>query len=165
MVNIEWLNATVHHQFVNKTHEVYGTHITFTPQSRSFEGSLKPRKEEKQRYGFCGINTTLANTIEAIQNAPSAQPKVGRTKVIAIIEKAKTELCTQLDSELKIPKKDIGTAAVTTSNTYKNSHKANLQEVLKQQFKAFSYSIRKALANKRELYALPPLADDQPNMQ
>ena len=72
-VNIECLNATFYHQFVNQTHKIHSTHITFTPHPRSLEGSLKPSKEEKERHGFCDINTALANTIEAIQNAPSAQ--------------------------------------------------------------------------------------------
>ena len=61
-VNIECLNPKVYHHFINKTHKIFNTHITFTPHPKS----LKPTQEEEESFGFCGINSTLVYTLEAI---------------------------------------------------------------------------------------------------
>ena len=34
-VNIECLNATVYHQFVNKTHKIHNSHVAFTPTQKA----------------------------------------------------------------------------------------------------------------------------------
>ena len=45
-VNIECLNPTVYHQFVNKTHRIHNSHVTFTPHPKSLEGTLPPSDEQ-----------------------------------------------------------------------------------------------------------------------
>ena len=72
-VNIECLNATVYHQFVNKTHKIHNSHVAFTPHPKSLEGSLPPTEDQQKQFGFCDINSALVNTLEAIQNAPGNQ--------------------------------------------------------------------------------------------
>lgn len=72
-VNIECLNATVYHQFVNKTYKIHNSHVTFTPHPKSLEGTLPPTEEQQKQFGFCNINSALVNTLEAIQNASSSQ--------------------------------------------------------------------------------------------
>ena len=72
-VNIECLNPTVYHQYVNKTHKIHNSHVTFTPHPKSLEGTLPPTEEQQKQYGFCNINSALVNTLEAIQNASSSQ--------------------------------------------------------------------------------------------
>lgn len=46
--------------------DIQHTHITFTPHPKSLKGSSKPTQEEKESFGFCDINSTLVNTLEAI---------------------------------------------------------------------------------------------------
>jgi hypothetical protein len=65
-------------QLHTKNHdELKDNSITFTPRPKSLEGSSK-EKEEKGRLGFCNINSTLVNTLEAIWNAPTAQDCLGK---------------------------------------------------------------------------------------
>jgi ribosomal protein S18 len=95
-VNIEYLNPTVYHQFVNKTHKIHNSHVTFTPHN--LEGTLLPSKEQQKQFGFCDINSALVNTIEAIQNAPSNHKKKAR---VEDFNELKIELKTELKRELK----------------------------------------------------------------
>ena len=81
-VNIECLNPTVYRQFVNKTHKIHNSHVTFTPHPKSLEGTLPPSDEQQKLFGFCDINTALANTLEAIQNAPNNQGKKPRVEEV-----------------------------------------------------------------------------------
>jgi ATP-dependent exoDNAse (exonuclease V) beta subunit len=97
-VNIEYLNPTVYHQFVNKTHKIHNSHVTFTPHPKNLEGTLLPSKEQQKQFGFCDINSALVNTIEAIQNAPSNHKKKAR---VEDFNELKIELKTELKRELK----------------------------------------------------------------
>ena len=51
-VNIECVNATVYHQFVNKTHKIHNSHVTFTPHPKSLEVHSHPRKNNKNNSVF-----------------------------------------------------------------------------------------------------------------
>ena len=62
-------------QFLNRTREIYGKYVTFAPHPRSLERSAPPIKEEQEQFEFNDINSALAGTIEAIQNAPQPQSK------------------------------------------------------------------------------------------
>ena len=99
-IYIECLNPTVYRQYVNKTHKIHNSHITFTPHLKSLEGTLPPSEEQHKQFGFCDINTTLVNTLEAIQNAPSSQGTKPRVEK-QVITKFKEELKIKLKKELK----------------------------------------------------------------
>ena len=73
LVNIECLNHTVYHLFVNETHKIHNSHVTFTPHSKSQEETLSPTYEQYKQFRFCDINSNLINTIEAIQNTSNNQ--------------------------------------------------------------------------------------------
>ena len=98
-VNIECLNPTVYRQFVNKTHRIHNSHVTFTPHPKSLEGTLPPTEEQQKIFGFCDINIALANNLEAIQNAPNNQGIKPRAEEITT--EFKRELKTELKKELK----------------------------------------------------------------
>ena len=166
-MNIECLNATVYHQFVNKTHKIHNSHVAFTPHPKSLEGSFSPTEKQQKQFGFCNINSALVNTLEAIQNATSSQKMKTKTDNKDIKElklELKTELKRELKEELTIDfkvelanqREDI----LTTANTYTNRLNSNLQEVVRKQMAEFSKLISMTLTGEDEepgLLALPPL--------
>ena len=172
-VNIECLNPTVYHQFVNKTHKIHNSHVTFTPHPKSIEGTFPPTEEQQKQFGFCDINSALVNTIEAIQNAPNNQKM--KTRVDKDITDLKLELKTELKSELK---KELTTDfkvelakqredIIISANTYAKNLNSNLQEVVKKQMEEFSKLITMTLTGDEdtpELLALPPPSINPPNM-
>ena len=85
---------------MKKPHKYHNSHVTFSPHPKSLEGTLPPTEEQQKQYGFCDINSTLVNTIEAIQNAPSKQKMKGKVDNEDITE-LKLELKTELRMELK----------------------------------------------------------------
>ena len=169
-VNIECLNPIVYHQFVNKTHKIHNSHVTFTPHPKSLEGSLPPPEEQQKQFGFCDINSALVNTIETIQNAPSNHKKKTRADKEDLNElklelktklkkELKAELTTDFKAEMASQREDI----IITTNTYAKRLNSNLQEVMKKQMAEFSKIISLTLTGSEEdpeLLALPP----PPNM-
>ena len=69
--NVQCLNAAVYKKFVKKNIKLLGKYIEFTPHPKSLDGINAPSQEELTRLGFSDVNTTLANTVEALENAPS----------------------------------------------------------------------------------------------
>jgi hypothetical protein len=64
------------------------------------EGTLPPSDEQQKLFGFCDINTALANTLEAIQNAPNNQGKKPRVEEV-LTNVFKKDLKAELKNELK----------------------------------------------------------------
>ena len=171
-VNIECLNATVYHQFVNKTHKIHNSHVTFTPHPKSLEGAFPPTEDQQKQFGFCNINSALVNTLEAIQNAPSNQKL--KTKVTnsdinelklelksELKKELKDELTTDFKEELANQREDI----ILTANNYATKLNSNLQEVVKRQMHEFSKLISMTLTGEEEPgpLALPP-PNNPPNL-
>ena len=69
--NVHRLNTTVYKKFVKKNTKLLGKYIEFTPHPKSLDGINAPSQEELTRLGFSYVNTALANTVEALENAPS----------------------------------------------------------------------------------------------
>ena len=173
-VNIECLNATVYHQFVNKTHKIHNSHVTFTPHPKSLECTFLPTEEQQKRFGFCDINSALVNTLEAIQNAPNNQklkPKVDNKDITNLKFELKTELkrefkeelTTDFKVELAKQREDI----IVTANTYAKILNTNLQDVVRKQMEEFSKLIAMALTGDEdapEPLALPTPSTNLPNM-
>ena len=172
-VNIECLNPTVYRQFVNKTHKIHNSYVTFTPHPKSLEGTLPPSYEQQKQFGFCDINTALVNTLEAIQNAPSGQGKkpIVEQEVIELKEELKTELKKELKAELTLEfKEEMATQKeeiITTTNSFAQRLNSNLHEVLRKQMAGFSKQISLALTagvGGPDLLALPSTSNNPPNM-
>ena len=172
-VNIECLNPTVYHQFVNKTHKIHNSHVTFTLHPKSLEGTLPPSDEQKKLFGFCDINSALVNTLEAIQNAPSNQKKPRaekddiNTMKLELKTELKNELKAELTSEFKEEMANQREDIIITTNTYAKRLNSNLQEVVKKQMAEFSKIISLTLTGSEEdteLLALPPPPSNLPNM-
>ena len=69
--NVQCLNAAVYKKFVKKITKLLGKYIEFTPHPKSLDGINAPSQEELTRLGFSDVNTALANTVEALENALS----------------------------------------------------------------------------------------------
>ena len=69
--NVQCLNAAVYKKFVKKNTKLLGKYIEFTAHPKSLDGVNAHSQEELTRLGFTDVNTALANTVEALENAPS----------------------------------------------------------------------------------------------
>ena len=58
-------------KFVKKNAKILGKYIEFTPHPKSLDGINAPTQLKLARLGFSYVNTALANTVEALENAPS----------------------------------------------------------------------------------------------
>ena len=101
--NVQCLNAIVYRQWVGKTIEIFGKHVTFAPHPKSLQGAIPPTKEEQEKLGFCDISTAIADTLEATRNAPQHKGKnmITRDDLDALVETAIDKRNDQLKFELK----------------------------------------------------------------
>ena len=68
-VNVECQFPTTYKQYVKQMIKLYNKYVKFTPHPRSMDGANVPNEETLSKLGFLDVNTILANTIHAIQNA------------------------------------------------------------------------------------------------
>ena len=102
--NVQCLNAIVYRQWVGKTVEIFGKHVTFAPHPKSLQGAIPPTKEEQEKVGFCDISTAIADTLEATRNAPQSKGKqnmVTHEELDALVETALDKINGQFKAELK----------------------------------------------------------------
>ena len=69
--NVQCLNAAVYKKFSKKNGKILGKYVEFSPHPKSLDGTNALSNEELVRLGFQDVNTALANTVEAIENATS----------------------------------------------------------------------------------------------
>ena len=84
--NIQCLSAAVYKKFVKKSHKICNKYVEFAPHPKSLDGISKPSGEELTRLGFNDMNTALANTVEAMENAPSNG--LGKKDISKMVEEA-----------------------------------------------------------------------------
>ena len=120
--NVQCLNAIVYRQWVGKTVEIFGKHVSFTPHPKSLQGAIPPTKEEQEKLGFCDISTAIADTLEATRNAPQTKGKnsiLTRDDLDALVETAMdkrngqliTELTAEIHKEMGEFKKEVSLEA------------------------------------------------------
>lgn len=84
--NIQCLSAAVYKKFVKKSHKICNKYVEFSPHPKSLDGISKPSTEELTRLGFNDVTTALADTVEAMENAPSNA--LGKKDINKIVEEA-----------------------------------------------------------------------------
>ena len=102
--NVQCLNAIVYRQWVGKTVEIFGKHVSFTPHPKSLQGAIPPTKEEQEKLGFCDISTAIADTLEATRNAPQNKGKstmITHDHLDTLVETAMNKRNDQLINKLK----------------------------------------------------------------
>ena len=87
-------------QYVKQNHPILGKYVEFSPHPRSLDGIDAPTAEELVRLGFTDVNTALANTIQALENAPSK----GYTKADLgkMVEEAVNKGAMEIRKEMRI---------------------------------------------------------------
>ena len=88
--NVQCLNAAVYKNIVKKNAKLLGKYIEFTPHPKSLDVINAPLLVELSRLGFSDVNTTQANTVEALENAPSKG--ITRQEVKTMLEKESSKL-------------------------------------------------------------------------
>ena len=120
--NVQCLNAIVYRQWVGKTVEIFGKHVSFAPHPKSLQGAIPPTKEEQEKLGFCDIFTAIADTLEATRNAPQIKGKstmITHDDIDALVETAMDkrngqliiELTTEIHKEMGDFKKEVSLEA------------------------------------------------------
>ena len=151
--NVQCLNAIVYRQWVGKTIEIFGKHVTFAPHPKSLQGAIPPTKDEQEKLGFCDITTAIADTLEATRNAPQGKGKshmVTRDDLNALVETAidkrndqlKVELKTEITAELHKEMGDFKKAVSVEADVREERITKNLTNHVKLQLA----EIRKQLA-------------------
>ena len=103
--NVQCLSAAVYKKFSKKNGKILGKYVEFSPHPKNFDGTNAPTNEELARLGFQDVNTSLANTVEAIENATSkGYNKVDFEK---LVEKAVIQGTEDIRKEMLTMKKDI----------------------------------------------------------
>ena len=103
--NVQCLNAAMYKKFSKKNGKILRKYVEFSPHPKSLDRTNAPSNEELARLGFQDVNTSLANTIEAIENATSkGYNKVDFEKMI---EKAIIQGTDDIQQEMVTLKKYI----------------------------------------------------------
>ena len=87
--NVQCLNAAVYKKFVKKNTKLLGKYIEFTPHPKSLDGINAPSPTDLIKLGFSDVNTALASTVEALENAPSKGLTRQEVKIMLEGESAK----------------------------------------------------------------------------
>ena len=92
-----------------KNGKILRKYVEFCSHFKSLDGTNAPSNEELVRLGFSNVNTTLANTIEALKNAPSKS--FSEVELEKMVEKVVNYGTTEMRKEMIIMKEDIGKKA------------------------------------------------------
>ena len=103
--NVQCLNAAVYKKYVKQNHPILGKYVEFSPHPKSLDGIDAPSAIELTRLGFSDVNTALANTIQALENAPSK----GYTKadLSKMVEEAVNKGAVVIRKEMSLLKEEI----------------------------------------------------------
>jgi hypothetical protein len=93
----------VYKKYVKQNHLILDKYVEFSPHPKSLDDIDAPSTSELARLGFADVNTTLANTIKALKNAPSK----GYTKadLSKLVEEAVNKGATEIRKEMSLKKK------------------------------------------------------------
>jgi hypothetical protein len=167
IANIELLNAHVYKKFVSKSHKLQNKYVKFNPHPRSLNGTAAPSEASLKEMGFCDVNTALASTVEALENATATSKRNGvpKDEINALLKDAIAEgnqaLKHELTMDMQIMREDI----LAESHTYTDIMTQDLRskidgqfDNIDNQFKALMESLssaRKLLNDTPQHKALP----------
>ena len=103
--NIQCLNAAVYKKYVKQNHFINGKYVEFSPHPKSLDGINAPSTTELTRLGFPDVNTALANTIQALKNAPSTT--YTKADLGKMVEEAISKGTMEIRKEMSLLKEEI----------------------------------------------------------
>ena len=101
-------------KYVKQNHLILGKYIEFSPHPRSLDGIDAPSTTELARLGFANVNTALANTIHALENAPSKDYM--KADLSKLVEEAVNKGAGEIRREMSLLKHEIVEEAKTYAN-------------------------------------------------
>jgi hypothetical protein len=153
VANIECLNTAVYKQHLNKSARILNKWVMFHPHPNSLDGSAKPEEATLKKLGFTDVNNALADTIEALKNAPGpSQPTLNKTDIAtlvkAVVSKENTKLRTEFKADMTLLRTDMRTEAQSYAdkiNLDLRSALTNLEQVLGQSMQVVKNLVRPTL--------------------
>ena len=103
--NVQCLNAVVFKNFSKKSGKILRKYVEFSPHPKNLDGTNPPSNEELVRLGFSDVNTTLASTVEALENAPSKG--YSKEELEKLVERAVNHGTMEVRKEMITMKEDI----------------------------------------------------------
>jgi hypothetical protein len=79
----------VYKKFIRKNTKLLGKYTKFIPHPKSLDGINASSQDKWTRLGFSDVNTTLANTVEALENAPTKGLTRQEVKTMMEVETSK----------------------------------------------------------------------------
>ena len=118
-----------------KIHKIYNKYVEFSPHPKSFDGISKLSAEELTRLDFNDITTALADTVEAMENAPSnALRKNDINKIVEkFVAKGTAIICTEIhtmETRLTTQAKNFATYAADEAAKALKKKMATLRQAL-----------------------------------
>ena len=124
-----------------------------SPHPNSLDGSAKPEKAILKKLGFRSVNNALADTIEALKNAPGpSQPLLNKSDIATLVKdvvsKENTKLRTEFKADMTLLRTDMRTKAQSYAdkiNLDLRSALTNLEQVLGQSMQVVKNLVRPTL--------------------
>ena len=164
VANVECLNSAVYKQHLHKSARLLNKWVTFQPHPNSLDGSARPDDATLKKLGFTDVNNALADTIEALKNAPGPSQLPLNKKDIATLVKdvvslENNKLRTEFKADMTTLQTDMRTEAqgyADNINFELHNALANLEQVRGQSMQVVKNHVRPSL---------PPTepANQQPN--
>lgn len=86
IANVECLNSAVYKQHLRKSVRLQNKWVIFDPHLNSLDGNTRLDDVILKKLGFADVNNTLADTIEALKNAPGpSQPPLNKTEIVTFV--------------------------------------------------------------------------------
>ena len=140
IANVECLNSAVYKQNLRKSVRLHYKWVEFQPHPNSLDGSAKPDNETLRKYGFMDVNNAIANTIEALQNAPGLNKnQFTKDDITTLVKDVVSEENGKLRSEFQADMTTLKTTISSEAQNYADrinfelrSALTNLEQVLVQ---------------------------------
>ena len=140
-------------QHVHKSVRLLNKWVTFHPHPNSLDGSAKPDDATLKKLGFSDVNNALADTIEALKNAPGpSHPLLNKSDIATLVKdvvsKENDKLCTEFKTDLTLLRTDLSTDAKSYADQINfdlRSALTNLEHVLGQSMQVMKNLVRPAL--------------------
>lgn len=102
---MQCLNAAVYKKYVKQNIPILGKYVEFSPHPKSLDVIDAPSTTELARLGFSDVNTTLANTIQPLENVPNKG--YSKADMSKMVEEAVNKGATEIRKEMSLLKGEI----------------------------------------------------------
>jgi hypothetical protein len=136
VANVKLLNTPIYKKFVTKTHKLQSKYVRFNLHPQSLDGTAAPSEEALQEWGFKDLNTALAGTVEALENATTTpkQRPAAKGEILTLVKEAIAAGTQTLKLELKADMHTLREDILAESHTYTDIMTQDLRSKIEEQF-------------------------------